>query len=240
MTKTILLTGATGFLGSHICEQLVEHGYETVILKRKTSNPWRIDSTLNKITVYNIEDIPLSTVFKENNINTVIHTATNYGRKGEKSHEVASANVLFPLKILETSIEFNTDTFINTDTVLYENLNYYALTKKHFVDWTKLYSHQIRIFNLKLEHLYGEKDGSEKFISMVIKSFLNNIERIPLTEGKQLRDFIYVDDVASAYLGIVKISEKFEKKYTEYSVGSGTPISIAFRRPDFRSYFGSQ
>lgn len=226
MTKTILLTGATGFLGSHICDQLVEQGYETVILKRKTSNAWRIESILDRIIVYNIGEGSLKKIFRENEIKTVIHTATSYGKMGEKSHEVATTNVIFPLKIIETAIDFNVDTFINTDTILNKYFNYYSLTKKHFLDWAKTFSSQIGIFNLKLEHLYGEKDEPEKFISMVIRNFLKNVDRIPLTEGKQLRDFIYVDDAVSAYLEILKISNTHRNGYVEYSIGSGTPISI--------------
>jgi nucleoside-diphosphate-sugar epimerase len=43
MTKpTVLLTGATGFLGSHLLEALIQQDYSVVILKRSTSNLWRI------------------------------------------------------------------------------------------------------------------------------------------------------------------------------------------------------
>lgn len=49
MKKTILLTGATGFLGSHLLERFFREGHKIIILKRSFSNTWRIDHILNKI-----------------------------------------------------------------------------------------------------------------------------------------------------------------------------------------------
>ena len=226
MSGTVLLTGATGFLGSHICEQLVHDGRKVIILKRKVSDTWRIKSVLDKVVSYNADDTDLSEIFTENNIEVIIHAATTYGRKGERPPELIQSNVIFPTKLLEMAVRFNTDSFFNTDTILYEYLNYYSLSKKHFSDWLKIYSKSIKVFNLKLEHVYGEKDGREKFISMVINSFLRSMNKIQLTEGNQLRDFIYVDDVVSAYIEILKKASKFERKYIEYSIGSGVSISI--------------
>jgi nucleoside-diphosphate-sugar epimerase len=226
MARTVLLTGGTGFLGSHICEQLVRGGDKVIILKRKYSDTWRIKHLLNRLVLYNSDEADFSSIFREQNINAVIHTSTNYGRNGEQPHEIFQSNVIFPLTLLEAAVNFNTDTFINTDTVLYEYLNFYSLSKKHFSDLLKIYAKNIKVFNLRLEHVYGDKDGRDKFISMVIDSFLSNKERIQLTVGDQKRDFIYVDDVVSAYVEILDRAQNFEKSYIEYSIGSGISISI--------------
>jgi len=42
--KKILLTGATGFLGSHLLENFITLGFDVAILKRSTSDDWRIMS----------------------------------------------------------------------------------------------------------------------------------------------------------------------------------------------------
>jgi nucleoside-diphosphate-sugar epimerase len=44
--KRVLLTGATGFLGSHLLEALLKQDYKVVILKRSTSDTWRINHLL--------------------------------------------------------------------------------------------------------------------------------------------------------------------------------------------------
>lgn len=226
MARTILLTGATGFLGSHICERLINEGNSVVILKRKSSNTWRIKHLLNQLTVYDQDKINLTTIFRECDIGAIIHTSTSYGKNGEKTHEIFQSNVIFPLLLLDTSVDFSLDMFINTDTVLSKYTNFYSMSKAHYSDILKIYAKNIRIFNLKLENVYGEKDGLDKLISNVIVSFLRKQDSILLTEGTQDRDFIYIDDVVAAYIKILKKGMRIGEGYTEYSIGSGISVSI--------------
>lgn len=140
----ILLTGATGFLGSHLLEALILNGYPTVILKRSFSNTWRIDHLVSDVKSYDIDKVPVERAFEKNNIATVIHTVTHYGRNQDTVSRVVETNLLFPLKLLETAVLFNTDTFFNTDTLLYNYLNIYSLSKKQFTEWLKHFSSNIK------------------------------------------------------------------------------------------------
>ena len=63
MQQTILLTGATGFLGSHLLESFVQQELDVIILKRTTSNTWRIDHLLDKVKVWDIDTVAFETVF---------------------------------------------------------------------------------------------------------------------------------------------------------------------------------
>jgi CDP-paratose synthetase len=71
--QTILLTGATGFLVSHLLEALIKEGYQVVILKRSLSNTWRIDHLLDRVVSYDVDKQPLKTAFEQQKIDTVIH-----------------------------------------------------------------------------------------------------------------------------------------------------------------------
>ena len=226
MKKTILLTGATGFLGSHLLEKFFKEGHKVIILKRSFSNIWRINHLLNNIVYYDIDKNKLEIPFKENKIDIVIHTATNYGRENEKSSEIVKSNLFFPLELLEIAISFNTDTFFNTDTILYKYLNFYSLSKKQFVEWAKLFCNKIKIINLKLEHMYGEKDDFTKFVPFIIKQLLMNVKKIKLTKGEQKRDFIYVSDIVNAYYDIFLQVKNFGEGFHEYEIGSGEAIKI--------------
>ena len=83
MAKNILVTGATGYLGSQIVISLVKKGFNVIILKRKSSSLRRFKLVAENIKMYDIENINLSHIIEVNHIDTIIHTATAYGRNGE-------------------------------------------------------------------------------------------------------------------------------------------------------------
>jgi len=172
MTKSILITGASGFLGSHLTQRFVDEGFTVIILKKSSLNNQRINHLQDKIISYDIDKIDLSTPFCENSIDAVIHTATLYGRSNEKSAELIEVNLLLPLKVLELAVSSGTKIFINTDTVLNKNTNNYSLSKTQFLEWLKFLKYDIRIFNLKLEHIYGDRDDFSKFIPYIINELL--------------------------------------------------------------------
>lgn len=83
--KTLLITGATGYLGSHLARSLVDAGHRVAILKRANSNLQRLESYTHRLAMFNIEeglDIPFKAL---EHVDTVIHAATCYGRARRKS-----------------------------------------------------------------------------------------------------------------------------------------------------------
>lgn len=225
----LLVTGATGFLGSHLVKKFLNDGHDIVILKRSFSDTYRIKEVIDQIQSYDIDQCDLEQPFRDNDrFDAVIHTATSYGRKGESVQEVFKSNTEFPLQLLELATFFNTNTFFNTDTILYKYLNSYALSKKQFVEWGKKFAsmEKIRFINIKLEHMYGPKDNETKFTTYVIRSCLANVPDLRLTLGEQKRDFIYIDDVISAYQVLLAKTGKLLDYFQEYELGTGHPISI--------------
>jgi CDP-paratose synthetase len=231
----ILVTGATGFLGSHLTKSLVNEGYEVIVLKRSFSNTWRISEVLAQLKVYDIDKYSIKQIFQEcKSIDVIIHTATEYDRNGESYIQLLSSNVSFPLELLETAILYNTKLFINTDSFIHKK-NYcsthlagYALTKQQFLQWMKVYTsfEKIKLINLKLEHVYGPFDNQNKFFPFILKNCLNNVPELNLTLGNQKRDFIHISDVVSAYLIILKQKNEINYYFKEYEVGRGSSESV--------------
>ena len=223
----LILTGSTGFLGSHLLRRLIRLNHNVVCLKRKISNLWRVDSLLDKADWLNLENIDLKEVLISKKIDCIIHCATNYGRKEIDPLQTIEANLLLPLKLLHASKNTKVFSFINTDTVLDKRISHYSLSKGQFVDWLKFYSEEYIIINLALEHFYGPGDDSTKFSSFIINELIDNKEKdIDLTKGQQKRDFIYIDDVISAFEVLLSKLKKMENSFHHFEVGTNELVSI--------------
>ena len=224
----ILITGATGYLGSHLAHALVAAGYSVAVLKRKSSSLVRLEGVLPQLRLFDIEDGLEKPFQVSGHIDVVIHMATCYGRNGEGDAAIFEANTAFPLRLLEVAASFKTAVFINTDTSLDKYLNAYALSKKQFMEWGKFYAerNKLSFFSLRLEHFYGPGDDDSKFTSHVIKSCVNNVPELKLTPGEQLRDFIYIDDATSAYLLLIEKLGQMNERFVEFDVGSGQAVTI--------------
>jgi len=139
--KTVLLTGATGFLGSHLLEKLVSlNEYELIIIKRSFSDTKRINHLLNKnIYVHDIDKYPLENIFKDKKVDIIIHTATDYGKIDNSCYKVLETNLIFPIMLIEfaaknqVEVFINTDSYFNKDNLSYSYLLNYSLSKKSLI-----------------------------------------------------------------------------------------------------------
>jgi len=223
---TILIAGATGFLGSYLLKSFINSDYKVIALKRSTSNTYRIEEYLNQVTLYDIDKTELLDIFENHKVDIVLNTVTNYGRKDSKISSIVDTNLIFGLKLLEESINANIEVFINTDTLLDRNINSYALSKAQLVDWMQfLSSKNTKMINVKIEHMYGPFDDENKFIYWLVNQLKQNVEKIDLTSGVQKRDFIYIDDIVSAYEIIIKNIGRFSN-YEEFELGSGNSVEV--------------
>lgn len=90
--QTILLTGATGFLGSHLARACLTAGHAVAALKRRGSRLDPLGDAAQRIRWFDIEE-GVEAPFKScGPIAAVVHTATCYGRQGETPPQVFEAN----------------------------------------------------------------------------------------------------------------------------------------------------
>jgi nucleoside-diphosphate-sugar epimerase len=230
----VLITGVTGFVGSHLTRALLERGHEVVALTRPTSNLSRLRQLAGPVRVLCCDPDAVEGVAGElEGIDAVVHAATCYGRSGESDADIVRANVLFPLRLFELACRRGVRTFLNLDTcfntwpIRYKYLQGYTLSKRHFAEWGAVLAEGrgVRFLNLRLEHPYGPGDTAGKFVPFVIAECLAGRE-LKLTQGEQRKDFVYIDDVTDAIVLLLDKAGGLPAGYHPFECGSGKAVTV--------------
>lgn len=226
MIKTVLLTGATGYLGRHLLAMLRAQNIECVALIRKTTKLDCLEGLKDQISFCELDN--LAEVFKQKKIDAIIHTATAYGRKNESFAQMLETNLHLPTRILELAQNHGVKLFINTGTMLNPMTNVYSLSKAQFCEWGQFFAEQtkIKFINVKMEHMYGPFDDETKFTTYVIRACLRNDKEVILTKAMQKRDFIYIEDVISVYQCLLTTEFTDHVHFEEFQLGSGVATSV--------------
>lgn len=161
----------------------------------------------------------------------IVHTACSYGRASESPLDLQDTNLRLGSVLLQSALDGNygRTLFLNTGTVLAPEVNLYALSKFHFSQWGKavasFHPQRLQFIDVKLQQMYGAGDDRSKFTTHVIESCRLGDPRLPLTLGEQRRDFIHVNDVATAYEKILARHDTFSTA-DSIDVGSGDAVSM--------------
>lgn len=219
----VLITGATGYLGSCLAKRLHSRGHTIACTVRSFENLKRLECLRGDVTL--IPTSALDEGVAEFSPETVIHTACTYSRGTYTEQEVFMGNLEFPFYLMQATINARVCRWINTATALPPTINSYALSKNQFVQWGETYARtgKNQFLNLVLEHFYGPDAPDEHFFSWIIRKLKRN-EPVDLTLGTQKRDFIYIEDVLDVYEAA--LSFPMDEPYMEIGVGTGTTPTI--------------
>ena len=225
----ILITGATGFLGSSLLASLKNSNHKCAALLRASSNKDSILKINNKCSLFEFKNYDeISTLIYGYQPDIILHTACCYDRNNASELEIYDANYFFGKELIEASLKTKKEVFfLNAASSMPENLNMYTKSKSMLSEYGKSHGSKenFNFLDICLQFFYGPRDKESSFVMHTIDSCLKNKEPIRLTDGNQKRDFIYIDDVISAYRVIIE-NIHIIGKYKSIDVGSGISTSI--------------
>jgi nucleoside-diphosphate-sugar epimerase len=224
MMKNIVVTGATGFVGSNLVRFLLKKNFKIYVILRTDSDLANLTDIEEEIEIFRYDNaithlIDFFTVVKPT---TVFHLASNFIAEHE-SHQIDSliqSNITFGLHLLEAMKVSGVKQFINTGTSWqhYNNEDYnpvclYAATKQAFESLIEYYvqAEGFKVITLKLFDTYGETDTRPKLINLLNKFADENTE-LSMSPGEQMLNLVHISDVCEAFCLAYELldAEKFE------------------------------
>ena len=229
----ILITGATGFVGSHLTETCVEKGYEVVAFDRYNPNynlGWLEKSKYTKDINFLFGDIrDHDSVLKTmKGCDVVFHLAALIGIPYSYLSPLAylKTNVEGTYNIMESAKILDVDqTIITSTSETYGTAKYVPIDEKHplsaqspysaskisadYLAMSYWHSFQLPIKIIRPFNTYGPRQSIRAVIPSIIVQALNSNQEIKLGNLKPSRDFTYVNDICNAYLEILKVKKFF-------------------------------
>ena len=243
-SRSVLVTGATGFVGSHLVRRLLKDGYDTHILLRKGSNPWRIADVLPKLKTHNVDLTDkegAARLMAEIRPDIIFHLATAgvYGGKSLPDRDLVAINLGGCINLVEAASGLDYSLLVNTGSSseygpkneamkegdACQPSNMYGISKLA----ATLYGQYVAavsnkpIVTLRLFSPFGPHDDAKRFMAIAIGKGIKN-EELVLNNPAAARDFIYIDDVIDAYLQCINKAEALRGQVL--NIGSGKEIGI--------------
>ena len=175
----VLITGSTGFLGSGIARACVGSGFEVLAIRRPSSSLARLDGIVEHIRFFDNTEQGIDDALScAGGCDSIIHSATSYGRQGESATTLLETNTLFPLILLQKAETYRVKQFINIDTALDSDVNAYALSKRQFSDWG--YCKPTRVWGGHISRLTDHKCDKKNCTNTVVPPTGRPYHREPL------------------------------------------------------------
>ncbi len=248
MKTKVLITGADGFIGSHLTEYLVEKNFHVKALSQYNSfNNWGWLEDVNcknniEVVSGDIRDLNFCKHITQD-IEIVFHLAAliaiPYSYISPQSY--LDTNIKGTLNICQASKDNKVSKVIHTSTSeVYGTAKYVPIDEKHPLQPQSPYSASkiaadsiamsfYNAFNTDITiarpfNTFGPRQSARAVIPSIIVQAATGIDQILLGDTSPTRDFNYVDDTCR---GFFKIAESNETSGKTLNIGSGKEISIA-------------
>jgi UDP-glucose 4-epimerase len=240
----VLVTGGAGFIGSHIVDRLVEEGHNVVVVDDLSTGKRKNVNRAANLYKLDVQSGRLERVFRNERPNVVLHLAAQVSVRRSVDDPVfdAQVNVLGTMNVLHQAVHHGTrkvvfsssggaiygeqDTYPAPESHVTNPISPYGISKlcgEHYLSYFQRIS-GIQTVSLRYGNVYGPRqdpEGEAGVVAIFIQKMLNNEQPIINGNGRQTRDFVYVDDIVEANLAAMG-----QESQGTYNVGTGTETSV--------------
>jgi UDP-glucose 4-epimerase len=239
-----LVTGAAGFIGSHLVDRLIGEGNEVVVIDDLSTG--KKENINSKAVFYNTDicDTGISEIFKKEKPELLFHLAAQIDVRKSVADPIhdAQINILGSLNLFENSRQNNVKKiiFMSTGGAIYGDADViptpetykespvspYGVAKLSIDKYLHYYQavFGLSYISLRPSNVYGPRQSS-KGEAGVVAIFCDQMlaKKTPIIygDGRQTRDFVYVDDVIDACIAAAN-----SDKTGIYNIGTGIETSI--------------
>lgn len=235
----VLLTGATGFIGSQLTQRLITERHQVAIVVRPESRLEILQAVLPQLQVH-VYDGSYASLVQALGLakpELVIHLASLFisQHNEEDVSRLIESNLKFPTQLLEAMSQLGIYQLINTGTAwqhyqnqAYKPVNLYAATKQAFETLLTYYveAQAFKVITLKLFDTYGPGDTRLKLLPL-LKRAANTGDTLEMSPGEQMVDLVHVDDVIDCFIAAgVRLLKGDVNSSESYAVCSGAQLSV--------------
>jgi nucleoside-diphosphate-sugar epimerase len=237
---TVLVTGATGFAGSHVVRKLVASGEDVAVIARPGSSRYRLDGVIDKIQILEgdlADSDAMRSLLASCKPEACIHLAW-YAEPGKYlASPMNLGSLSASVSLIEELARVGCTHLVATGTCFEYKHQATPLTEESPIGPTTLYAAAKLAFYLvaaqraaqlgmglawaRLFYLYGPYENERRLVPAEIKALIQGREFLA-TSGEQVRDYLHVEDVGSALCALSN-----QKLDGVFNVCSSEPVTIA-------------
>ncbi len=240
----IVVTGGAGFIGSHLVDRLVLEGHEVAVVDNLSTGKRRNLNRAVRFYKMDIQSGALERVFRRERPLLVVHLAAQMDVRRSVEDPVydAQVNILGTLNILQQAVAHGTrkvifassggaiygeqETFPAPETHPTRPASPYGISKltgEHYLAYYEQVS-GLQYVSLRYANVYGPRqdpEGEAGVVAIFAQKLLHGEQPVINGNGRQTRDFIFVEDVVEANLAAMGKDAR-----GTYNVGTGVETSV--------------
>lgn len=239
----VLISGAAGFVGNNLARHLIHCGHRVNLILRENHAEWRLGDLFEHVIIHTgdlCDQDRVKHVVRSIRPERIYHLAAH----GQYSYQmdlmrILQTNIMGTANLVEACAEIGFEAFINTGSSSEYGLKSYPPRENEYLEPNSYYSvakasatlfcrytarkRGLRIPTLRLYSAYGPYEEPSRLIpQLIMHGFRKKFP--PLVDPNIARDFIYIDDIISAYDLVADIPT--DDLGAVYNVGTGVQTTL--------------